>query len=53
MFKTLTDAGIPIKMVSTSEIKISCVIPLDKAKEAVQLVHTAFALDASREAVES
>lgn len=45
MFTALTDAGIPIKMVSTSEIKISCVIPKDKVKDAVTCVHSAFGLD--------
>lgn len=51
MFTTLTDAGIPIKMVSTSEIKISCVIPRDKAQDAVQRLHTTFGLDVKQEAV--
>lgn len=51
MFKTLTDASIPIKMVSTSEIKISCVIPLDKAQQAVQLLHTTFELDDAKQKV--
>lgn len=45
MFATLTDAGIRIKMVSTSEIKISCVIPRDCAVEAVRELHSAFGLD--------
>lgn len=51
MFTALTDTGIPIKMVSTSEIKISCVIPRDRAQEAVQRLHTTFNLDAVQEAV--
>lgn len=45
MFSTLAEAGIPIKMVSTSEIKISCVIPLKNAQEAVRRLHTVFELD--------
>lgn len=53
MFTALTDADIPIKMVSTSEIKISCVIPLDRAQEAVARLHTAFDLDRAREPVGS
>jgi len=45
MFAALTDAGIRIKMVSTSEIKISCVIPRERAVEAVRELHAAFGLD--------
>lgn len=48
MFTTLTDAGIPIKMVSTSEIKISCVIPREHTEAAMQKVHKAFGLDAAK-----
>lgn len=44
-FRTLSDAGMRIKMVSTSEIKISCLIDVSQAIEAVQLLHTAFGLD--------
>lgn len=45
MFATLSEAGIRIKMVSTSEIKISCVVDRAAALEAVQRLHTAFGLD--------
>ncbi|MDN4592627.1 aspartate kinase [Polycladomyces subterraneus] len=45
MFTALTDAGIRIKMVSTSEIKISCAIARERAKDAVRELHTAFGLD--------
>ncbi|SMO36053.1 aspartate kinase [Melghirimyces algeriensis] len=45
MFTTLSQSGIHIKMISTSEIKISCVIPQEKATQAVQELHTAFGLD--------
>lgn len=45
LFKTLADAGINIEMISTSEIKISVVLSLEKADEAARLVHTAFGLD--------
>ncbi|WP_073152843.1 aspartate kinase [Seinonella peptonophila] len=50
MFTTLSQAGIRIKMVSTSEIKISCLIDRAQTKEAVQLLHTAFELDAKQPA---
>ncbi|MCG0313592.1 MAG: aspartate kinase, partial [Calditerricola sp.] len=45
MFRTLSAEGIPIKMVSTSEIKVSCVIPQADAERAVRALHTAFQLD--------
>ena len=45
MFATLSEAGIRVKMVSTSEIKISCVIDREIALEAVRRLHTAFGLD--------
>jgi len=45
MFKVLADAGISIQMISTSEIKISCVIDEQKSKEAVRVLHKAFELD--------
>jgi len=45
MFKTLSDAGVAIQMISTSEIKISCVIDEKAVKEAVQSLHHAFGLD--------
>jgi len=53
MFATLADAGISIKMVSTSEIKVSCVIDGAEANRAVQVLHTSFGLDAEVEAVVS
>lgn len=46
MFHTLADNGIQIKMVSTSEIKVSCVIDAVDAHKAVKVLHTAFGLDA-------
>lgn len=45
MFKTLAQDGINIEMISTSEIKISCVIRLSQADEAVQILHKTFGLD--------
>src|SRR3712207_6872095 len=44
VFKTLGEEGINIEMISTSPIKISCVIPGDRLKEAVQSLHSAFQL---------
>ncbi len=44
VFSVLGDAGINIEMISTSPIKISCVIQLDRVAEAVQVLHDAFGL---------
>ena len=46
MFETLTAHGINIEMISTSSIRISCVVAADKVGEAVRALHTAFGLDA-------
>ncbi|MBE0507479.1 MAG: aspartate kinase [Marinospirillum sp.] len=45
MFKTLAAAGINIRMVSTSEIKISVVMDENFTELAVRTLHTAFGLD--------
>lgn len=45
LFKTLYDAKVNIEMISTSEIRISCLISSDVAKEVAKKVHTAFDLD--------
>ncbi len=42
MFEALYDAGINIKMISTSEIKISVLIDRNLADKAVSVVHDAF-----------
>ena len=48
MFKTLSDEKINIQMISTSEIKISCVIEENQAEKALNAVHNAFDLDKER-----
>ncbi|MGQ0570009.1 MAG: aspartate kinase [Armatimonadota bacterium] len=48
MFAALAGAGINIQMISTSEIKVSCVVPLEDVQKAVRAVHRAFNLDALR-----
>jgi aspartate kinase len=48
MFGALAAAGINIQMISTSEIKISCIIAADDVQKAVRAVHRAFNLDALR-----
>lgn len=49
-FDALSNAGVNIDMISTSEIRISVITELSKLDEAVRAVHTAFGLDAEGEA---
>ncbi|MHC4127404.1 MAG: aspartate kinase [Planctomycetota bacterium] len=44
MFKALGDAGIHIANITTSEIKISCIVPKEQGQLALQAVHDAFGL---------
>ncbi|MBE0335999.1 aspartate kinase [Paenibacillus sp. 23TSA30-6] len=50
MFAVLADQGVSIKMVSTSEIKVSCVIEAGKLHEVIQALHTAYNLDTEEQA---
>jgi aspartate kinase len=50
MFTTISDLGININMVSTSEIKVSAVIKQDKLNDVVIALHTAYGLDAAEQA---
>jgi aspartate kinase len=45
MFKALSEGGINIEIISTSEIRITCIIPEDKIGEAVRVLHKAFELE--------
>ena len=45
MFETLSKEGINILMISTSEIKISCIIEMKYSELAIRVLHEAFALD--------
>jgi aspartate kinase len=45
LFQTLAAQNINIELITTSEIKISVVIDLDRADEAARAAHAAFALD--------
>ncbi len=51
LFRCLSDNGINIEMISTSEIRISVVTRADELQHALQVVHTAFGLDGEAEAV--
>ncbi len=44
MFAALAKAGINIENITTSEIKISCLIDREKGKKAMRIVHDAFEL---------
>jgi aspartate kinase len=44
MFETLSDEGINIEMISTSSIRISCVVRTEAVERAVQALHKAFNL---------
>lgn len=44
MFETLAKEGINIEMISTSAIRISCVVRQDDVEKAVKALHDAFAL---------
>jgi len=46
VFRVLGDEGINIEMISTSPIKISCVISADRVDDAVRALHDAFELGA-------
>jgi len=45
MFGALADAGINIEMISTSEIRITCLIAEDQLEAAVRALHAAFELE--------
>jgi aspartate kinase len=46
MFRTLAEKGINIQVISTSEIKVSVLIPEEYVELAVRALHSAFELDA-------
>ena len=50
MFRALSERGINIQAISTSEIKVSVMIDEDETELAVRVLHTAYGLDAKEEA---
>ena len=50
MFSALADENINIEMISTSEIKISCIIRKKLANKAVMALHSKFGLGKQRKA---
>ncbi|MEL6238255.1 MAG: aspartate kinase [Pseudomonadota bacterium] len=47
MFRSLSDRGINIQAISTSEIKVSVMIDEDETELAVRVLHTAYGLDST------
>jgi aspartate kinase len=47
MFETLADEGVNIEMISTSTIRISCVVHEHDVERAVRALHSAFELETS------
>jgi aspartate kinase len=45
MFQALADAGINIELITTSEIRITCIIARDRIADAVRALHATFELE--------
>jgi aspartate kinase len=45
MFRALAEAGINIEMISTSEIRITCLVARDQVDRGARILHQAFELD--------
>jgi aspartate kinase len=45
MFRALSEQNINIQLITTSEIKITCIIAENRAKDAIKALHKAFALE--------
>ncbi len=45
MFRTLADNGINIEMITTSEIRITCIVSKDRVIEAATALHSRFQLE--------
>lgn len=45
MFSTLSEKNINIQLITTSEIRITCIINADEVKEAVRALHRAFEIE--------
>ena len=48
MFQALNEQGINIQLISTSEIRITCIIDESRVKDAVRALHHAFMLDSEK-----
>ncbi|MBI4307444.1 MAG: ACT domain-containing protein, partial [Chloroflexi bacterium] len=45
MFRTLADEGINIELITTAEIRITCIVNEKQVAEAVRALHRAFDLE--------
>ena len=45
MFRTIYEQGINIQLITTSEIRITCIISEDRVRDAVQSLHQAFEME--------
>ncbi|WP_018922711.1 aspartate kinase [Salsuginibacillus kocurii] len=50
MFNTLAENDIAMKLITTSEIKVSCLVPANDGKDAVNVLHSAYGLNADSDA---
>ncbi|WP_166239136.1 aspartate kinase [Paenibacillus turpanensis] len=50
MFQIISEQNVSIKMVSTSEIKVSCVIEREPLQDVIRALHTGFGLDSDEQA---
>jgi aspartate kinase len=50
MFSALSEAGINIQLIATSEIRITCIIDEERVADAVRVLHRAFVAEAPDEA---
>ena len=48
MFRSLADSNINIDMITTSEIRITCIVAESRAEDAVRVLHEAFRLGKSK-----
>jgi aspartate kinase len=46
MFGALSEKGINIQLITTSEIRITCIIDESRVKDAVRALHRAFEIEA-------
>ena len=45
MFRTLSEAGVNMEMISTSEIRITCIMKDTDVEKAVKALHKAFEME--------
>jgi aspartate kinase len=45
MFRALYEHGINIQLITTAEIRITCIISEDRVKDAIRALHQAFELE--------